>query len=187
MTRTASSGRLWAPRRITCRVSLEGFEPAHVPYPRRILPPSSLPVWPLPPPDLSPPNLPPNADQPPTVNIPLPTRQPPTDYLEYYSNHMAGAIRQHVDEMHNCEDLAMALLVGATTRRPPAFLHSARVVDLGKGLLKVKGISSGNKHGDVSGGAAASSGRRGGAEAWVVEVRGAAVGARVGNYSHYSM
>ncbi|KAG2445923.1 hypothetical protein HXX76_000526 [Chlamydomonas incerta] len=74
------------------------------------------------------------------------------DYLEYYSNHMAGGIRQHVDEAHNCEDLAMALLVGAATRRPPAFLHSARVLDLGKGLLKVKGISSGKKHGDIRSG-----------------------------------
>jgi hypothetical protein len=43
----------------------------------------------------------------------------------------------------------MAALVGAATGRPPAFVHSARVLDLGKGLLKVKGISSGRRHGDV--------------------------------------
>lgn len=72
------------------------------------------------------------------------------DYLEAYTNHMPGAIRAHVDAVRNCEDLAMALLVGAATGgRPPAFVHSARAVDLGKGLTKVKGISSGKKHGDV--------------------------------------
>ncbi|GFR46368.1 hypothetical protein Agub_g7948, partial [Astrephomene gubernaculifera] len=65
------------------------------------------------------------------------------DYLEYYTNHMDPAVRQHVDAVHNCEDLAMSLLVASATARPPAFLHSPRVVDLGKGLLKVKGISSG--------------------------------------------
>ncbi|KAG2500794.1 hypothetical protein HYH03_001556 [Edaphochlamys debaryana] len=71
------------------------------------------------------------------------------DYLEAYSNHMPSAIRAHVDAVHNCEDLAMSTLVGATVGRPPVFVHSSRVLDLGKGLTKVKGISSGKKHGDI--------------------------------------
>ncbi len=102
----------------------------------------------------------------PTPHAPLAPRHapPPTDYLEAYTNHMPGAIRAHVDAVRNCEDLAMALLVGAATGgRPPAFVHSARAVDLGKGLTKVKGISSGKKHGDVSAG-----GSRGAADRDVV-------------------
>ncbi|GIL47693.1 hypothetical protein Vafri_4457 [Volvox africanus] len=71
------------------------------------------------------------------------------DYLEYYTNHMDHFIRRHVDAVHNCEDLAMALLVGSSIGRPPAYLAPHRVKDLGKGLFKVKGISSGTKHGEI--------------------------------------
>ncbi|GLC54899.1 hypothetical protein PLESTB_000917800 [Pleodorina starrii] len=71
------------------------------------------------------------------------------DYLEYYTNHMDGVVRAHVDAVHNCEDLAMALLVGSATGRPPAYLRPRGVSDLGKGLFKVKGISSGTKHGEI--------------------------------------
>lgn len=71
------------------------------------------------------------------------------DYLEYYTNHMPMGIREHVDKAHNCEDIAMQLLVGNATGKPPVFMHSAKVIDLGKGLMKVKGISSGNHHSEV--------------------------------------
>ncbi|EFJ50698.1 acetylglucosaminyltransferase [Volvox carteri f. nagariensis] len=71
------------------------------------------------------------------------------DYLEYYTNHMDYEIRRHVDEAHNCEDLAMALLVGSSIGRPPAYVLPYHVKDLGKGLFKVKGISSGTKHGEI--------------------------------------
>lgn len=68
------------------------------------------------------------------------------DYLEMYTNHMQAGIRQYVDAHRNCEDLAMSFLVANVTGAPPTFYHSARAVDLGKGLFKVKGISSNASH-----------------------------------------
>lgn len=68
------------------------------------------------------------------------------DYLEMYSNHMNPNITQFVDDVRNCEDIAMQFLVANVTGQAPVFVHSSRVVDLGKGIFKVKGISQGLRH-----------------------------------------
>lgn len=68
------------------------------------------------------------------------------DYLEIYTNHMTQDIRDYVDRHHNCEDVAMQLLVSNVTRQPPEFINSLWIKDIGKGPLKVRGISSGAGH-----------------------------------------
>lgn len=59
---------------------------------------------------------------------------------------MTPGIKEYVDEKRNCEDIAMSLLVANTTSAPPLWVHSSRAIDYGKGLFKVRGISSSSGH-----------------------------------------
>lgn len=68
------------------------------------------------------------------------------DYLEIYTNHMTNDIRAYVDAHHNCEDVAMQFLIANVTRQSPEFVNSLWIKDIGKGPLKVKGISSDAGH-----------------------------------------
>lgn len=72
------------------------------------------------------------------------------DYLEIFSNHMPQGIRDYVNSKHNCEDIAMQLLIANTTTQPAIFVNSPWITDSGKGPFKVQGISSNNDHQMVS-------------------------------------
>lgn len=56
----------------------------------------------------------------------------------------------HCITVHRCAPAGPAPQVSNFTGRPPVFVHSVRTQDLGKGLAKVKGISSHNQHSAVS-------------------------------------
>eukprot|EP00210_Caulerpa_lentillifera_P005033 g4807.t1 len=68
------------------------------------------------------------------------------DYLEIFSNHMPQGIRDYVNSKHNCEDIAMQLLIANSTTTPSIFVNSPWITDSGKGPFKVQGISSDNNH-----------------------------------------
>ena len=52
-------------------------------------------------------------------------------YLELYTNEALQNIRDYIDSVHNCEDIAMNYLVSATTQLPPLYVHDGRKVDFG--------------------------------------------------------
>uniref|UniRef100_A0A7S0YWS1 Glycosyl transferase 64 domain-containing protein n=1 Tax=Polytomella parva TaxID=51329 RepID=A0A7S0YWS1_9CHLO len=68
------------------------------------------------------------------------------DYFRHYTEVMPRQIREMITSWMNCEDIAMQIMVSNLTRSPPNFVHSHTAIDWGKGLLKVKGISSSNAH-----------------------------------------
>jgi len=68
------------------------------------------------------------------------------DYLTVYSNAMPQGIRDYVDTKHNCEDIAMQLLIANSTSDPAKFVNSPWMTDSGKGPFKVHGISSAASH-----------------------------------------
>lgn len=68
------------------------------------------------------------------------------DYLTLYSDFMPHTIRDYVDSKHNCEDIAMQLLIANFTSDPAEFVNSPWLTDSGKGPFKVQGISSDASH-----------------------------------------
>ena len=68
-----------------------------------------------------------------------PPPRPPPDYLEHYTHHMPAGIQAYVDHVHNCEDLAMQMLVANATGEAPTFYHSPRWVAGGRGTRCVCG------------------------------------------------
>jgi hypothetical protein len=59
------------------------------------------------------------------------------DFLRMYTNDMPAAIREHVDNVRNCEDIAMQFLIANATRLPPIYVKG-HLADLGS----INGIST---------------------------------------------
>lgn len=67
------------------------------------------------------------------------------DYFNIYTQHMHKSIRQYVDMVSNCEDIAMQFLVSNLTGSPPQLIQAFGVLDVGQG----EGISSAKHHNAV--------------------------------------
>uniref|UniRef100_A0A915EBC3 Uncharacterized protein n=1 Tax=Ditylenchus dipsaci TaxID=166011 RepID=A0A915EBC3_9BILA len=64
-------------------------------------------------------------------------------YLRTYTNDMPEVIRERIDKLHNCEDIAVNFLISHLTRKPP--IKTTPIINT-KGKFSLQGLSTRHSH-----------------------------------------